>query len=104
MFGPKYVWILLGYIEREWWLVNDTSITCSSHELSEAMDGYLATNYLWNTGLDTKTVYGKVFCYWSNLLMAELFIKKGFLPLRSICVLGHQYCVRDVLRRHTGAK
>lgn len=78
MFGPKYVWILLGYIEREWWLVNDTSITCSSQELSEAMDGYLATDYLWNTGLDTKTVYGKVFCYWSNLLMAELLIKKGF--------------------------
>ena len=66
------------------------------------MDGYLATNYLWNTGLDTKTVFGKVFCYWNNLLMAELFIKNGF--VRSICVLGHQYCVRDVLRRHTGVK
>jgi len=59
MFGPKYVWILLGYIEREWWLVDDSSITCSSQELSEAMDGYLATDYLWNTGLSTKTVFGK---------------------------------------------
>ena len=68
------MWILLGYIEREWWLVNDTSITCSSQELSEAMDGYLATDYLWNTGLDTKTVYGKVFATgaiyrWQNYLL-----------------------------------
>ena len=60
MFGAKYVWILLGYIEKEWWLVNDSSVTCSSKELFKAMDGHLATDYLWNTGLDTKTVSGKV--------------------------------------------
>lgn len=61
MFGAKYVWILLGYIERNWWLVNDSSITCSPQELVEAMDGYLATDYLWLTGSNTRTVYGKVF-------------------------------------------
>ncbi|KAL9979471.1 hypothetical protein ACROYT_G017142 [Oculina patagonica] len=59
MFGAKYVWILLGYIERNWWLVNDSSITCSPQELVEAMDGYLATDYLWLTGSNTRTVYGK---------------------------------------------
>ena len=60
MFGAKYVWILLGYMEREWWLVNDPSITCSSQELLKAMDGHIATDYLWNTRLDAKIVSGKV--------------------------------------------
>jgi len=59
MFGAKYVWILLGYMERDWWLVNDTSVTCSSQELFKAMDGHLATDYVWNSGLDTKMVSGK---------------------------------------------
>ena len=73
MFGAKYVWILLGYIEREWWLVNDSSITCSSQELAEAMDGYLATDFLWNTGLNTTTVYGKVFQLMKqSFVMSEL--------------------------------
>lgn len=59
MFGAKYVWIILGYMAGDWWLVNDSSITCSSAELLKAMDGYLATDYLWNTRVDTKIVSGK---------------------------------------------
>lgn len=60
MFGAKYVWILLGYMERDWWLVKDPTISCSSAEILQAMDGHLATDYLWTTAPDTKTVYGKV--------------------------------------------
>lgn len=60
MYGAKYVWILLGYIEKNWWLFNDSSITCTSQQLFEAMDGHLATDYLWSTGSEAKTVYGKV--------------------------------------------
>ena len=69
MFGAKYVWIILGYMAGDWWLVNDSSITCSSAELLKAMDGYLATDYLWNTRVDTKIVSGKV----GKLLSFQVF-------------------------------
>ena len=36
------------------------TISCSSAEILQAMDGHLATDYLWTTAPDTKTVYGKV--------------------------------------------
>ncbi|XP_068722865.1 gamma-aminobutyric acid type B receptor subunit 1-like isoform X2 [Montipora capricornis] len=59
MYGAKYVWILLGYMDEGWWLVNDSSVSCSSQQLLTAMDGHLATDYLWTTKSDAAIVSGK---------------------------------------------
>lgn len=62
MYGPKYVWILLGYIEKEWWNLEDSSVECSPEEMFEAMDGHLATDHLYHTDKEKRTVSGKVRC------------------------------------------
>lgn len=59
MYGAKFVWILLGYMAKDWWLVNDSSITCSSQQLLKASEGHLATDFLWTTHPDAKIVSGK---------------------------------------------
>ncbi|KAK2193416.1 hypothetical protein NP493_13g08014 [Ridgeia piscesae] len=46
MFGPRYVWMLLGDYPDGWWLVDDSSISCTPTQLGEAVDGYFSTDVL----------------------------------------------------------
>ena len=60
MYGPRYVWILIGYMEEEWWNYADPSVDCTPSQMLEAANGYLATNNLWHASLNHTMVAGKV--------------------------------------------
>ena len=60
MFGPRYLWIIIGYIERDWWLINDSSIACTADQLMAAANRHLSTDYLWQAREDLETISGKV--------------------------------------------
>ena len=92
MYGAKFVWILLGYMERDWWLVNDSSITCSSKQLLKALDGHLATDFLWTTHPDAKIVSGKV--------CAECFLSSNFCNHNGLlkCMTEFPYKLSSILR------
>lgn len=45
MFGPRYIWIIIGdYVERWWEVSNDT--VCSTRQLQKAAEGYFTIDSL----------------------------------------------------------
>lgn len=60
MYGPRYLWLLLGYIEKNWWLEKDDGIDCTAEQMLAAANYHVATDYLWKARNDLKTVSGKV--------------------------------------------
>ena len=48
MYGKRYVWIIIGWYEDKWWetKLNENHITCTTHEMGEAVEGYLATDHM----------------------------------------------------------
>ncbi|XP_020897182.1 gamma-aminobutyric acid type B receptor subunit 1 isoform X3 [Exaiptasia diaphana] len=59
MYGPRYLWLLLGYIEKNWWLEKDDAIECTAEQMLAAANYHLATDYLWQARDNLKTVSGK---------------------------------------------
>ncbi|KAL4230676.1 hypothetical protein ACF0H5_011052 [Mactra antiquata] len=54
MYGPRYVWILIGdYVERWWEVTNDT--TCSNLQLRLAAEGYFTIDSLNSLSEDDKS-------------------------------------------------
>ncbi|XP_022086469.1 gamma-aminobutyric acid type B receptor subunit 2-like isoform X2 [Acanthaster planci] len=45
MYGPKYVWILPGWFQREWWRA-EADTDCSAEDLAEVAEGYFAIDSL----------------------------------------------------------
>ena len=45
MYGPRYVWMIPGYIIDGWWAVPDKHVTCTPEELRRASEGYLALTW-----------------------------------------------------------
>ena len=76
MYGPRYVWILLGYIEEKWWTYNDSSVDCTPSQMLEAANGYLATNNLRHAPMNHTTVSGKVSTTQCCYLATELDTSK----------------------------
>lgn len=48
MYGKRYVWIIIGWYEDKWWekSLDKENIECSPSEMSEAVEGYLATDHM----------------------------------------------------------
>lgn len=48
MYGKRYVWIIIGWYEDKWWetKLNEDHITCTTREMGEAVEGYLATDHM----------------------------------------------------------
>ncbi|XP_071790355.1 gamma-aminobutyric acid type B receptor subunit 1-like [Asterias amurensis] len=40
LYGPKYVWILPGWLEKNWWREPDDSIDCTVEQMDEATANY----------------------------------------------------------------
>nr|XP_054755802.1 gamma-aminobutyric acid type B receptor subunit 2-like isoform X2 [Lytechinus pictus] len=53
MYGAKYVWLLVGWYMRDWWLVEDDRIDCTPEELTEAVEGYFAVDSM-DTNIDDR--------------------------------------------------
>ncbi|OQV15825.1 Gamma-aminobutyric acid type B receptor subunit 2 [Hypsibius exemplaris] len=46
MFGRKYQWIIWGGYNKDWWMVDDAEVRCSTQELVTALNGYMSTDIL----------------------------------------------------------
>ena len=48
MYGKRYAWIIIGWYEDKWWekSLDQDDISCSPDEMTEAVEGYLATDHL----------------------------------------------------------
>nr|XP_006811622.1 PREDICTED: gamma-aminobutyric acid type B receptor subunit 2-like [Saccoglossus kowalevskii] len=59
IYGPKYVWIILGIFGPEWWIRDADLLDCTTDEMNAAVRGYFAIS--WATwSLDTgPTISGK---------------------------------------------
>ncbi len=44
MYGPRYVWMLVGWYKERWWEVEDTR--CTVDQLTQATEGYFAVDTL----------------------------------------------------------
>eukprot|EP00057_Strongylocentrotus_purpuratus_P002782 XP_003725244.1 PREDICTED: gamma-aminobutyric acid type B receptor subunit 1 [Strongylocentrotus purpuratus] len=53
LYGAKYVWLLVGWYMRDWWLVEDDRIDCTPEELTEAVEGYFAVDSM-DTNVDDR--------------------------------------------------
>lgn len=62
MYGAKYVWLLVGWYMRDWWLVEDDGIDCTPEELTEAVEGYFAVDSMDTNVDDRMSVSGLVSC------------------------------------------
>ncbi|XP_048580752.1 gamma-aminobutyric acid type B receptor subunit 2-like isoform X2 [Nematostella vectensis] len=59
MYGSRYQWIILGYIEKNWWLPQGAYSDCTAEEVLKAANSLLMTDYLWHATDDMFTVSGK---------------------------------------------
>ena len=41
LYGPKYVWFIIGWYADNWYIVNDTN--CSVDEMQEVLAGHFTT-------------------------------------------------------------
>lgn len=59
MFGPRYVWIIIGdYVEKWWEISNDT--ICSRRQLQKASEGYFTIDSLNSLSDDEKSYHNIV--------------------------------------------
>nr|XP_006813973.1 PREDICTED: gamma-aminobutyric acid type B receptor subunit 2 [Saccoglossus kowalevskii] len=56
--GHKYVWILPGWYSDNWWNSTEANCDCSTDELYEAIQGYIATDVLPLTTSKDETISG----------------------------------------------
>lgn len=60
MYGRKYQWIIVGMYRERWWEDREANSSCSYHELTEAMEGHIATDVLPLSSSENITVSGLV--------------------------------------------
>ncbi|XP_070566216.1 gamma-aminobutyric acid type B receptor subunit 2-like [Ptychodera flava] len=58
LFGDKYVWILPGWSEDNWWNSSRPATECSVDEIVEAANGFLATDLLHLSASPEHTISG----------------------------------------------
>ena len=60
MFGPRYVWMLVGGYKDRWWEEKDPQCRCTTEELRQATEGYFAVETLNSIIGNQKAVSGLV--------------------------------------------
>ena len=63
MVGSRIVWIILGNYDSNWWRIRDPGLTCSASQLQRALDGYIMTDILPVSSLNTQTISTRVSQY-----------------------------------------
>ncbi|KAG8199600.1 hypothetical protein JTE90_009436 [Oedothorax gibbosus] len=58
MYGRKYQWIIVGMYHERWWEVRDHNSSCTPWELTQAMEGHIATDVLPLSSSENITVSG----------------------------------------------
>ncbi|XP_055937587.1 gamma-aminobutyric acid type B receptor subunit 2-like isoform X1 [Argiope bruennichi] len=58
MYGRKYQWIIVGMYQERWWEVRDQNSSCTPWELTQAMEGHIATDVLPLSSSENITVSG----------------------------------------------
>ncbi|XP_033625200.1 gamma-aminobutyric acid type B receptor subunit 2-like isoform X1 [Asterias rubens] len=56
MFGPKYVWISIGWYPPGWWEAIRPDMDCTAHELEEALQNHLSVP-LWRSVDDVRDIH-----------------------------------------------
>ncbi|ELU13608.1 hypothetical protein CAPTEDRAFT_204049 [Capitella teleta] len=44
LYGPRYVWMLLGGYARNWWTLLDEKTNCTQEQMEDAVEGYISVN------------------------------------------------------------
>ena len=60
MYGPKYVWIIIGWYPDNWYKQPDTSINCTAEQMQKALEGHFTTEGLMLNQDNSPTVSGQV--------------------------------------------
>ncbi|PIK41700.1 putative gamma-aminobutyric acid type B receptor subunit 2-like [Apostichopus japonicus] len=61
MYGPKYVFFIVGYYSHHWWKGSAVSqYGCDVTEMEEVVEGYFSLTYSTNGRIDKQTVSGRV--------------------------------------------
>jgi gamma-aminobutyric acid type B receptor len=60
LYGPKYVWFIIGWYPDNWYLENDPAIDCTMEQMKEAVQGHLTTEGLMLNQDNTQTFSGMV--------------------------------------------
>ena len=72
MYGRKYQWIIWGGYNKDWWLVDDAEVNCTTQELVTALNGYMSTDIL-PLSLENQETIAKLvgccdFLFWKALI------------------------------------
>lgn len=60
LYGPKYVWFLIGWYADDWYKQPDKSVNCTAEQLKEALEGHFTTEGLMLNQDNAPTVSGLV--------------------------------------------
>lgn len=72
MFGERFVWIIIGWYDDNWWKkrLDEENVDCSQSEMSQAVKGYLATDHM-KLNEDDITSQNKTISGWVSNLLAK---------------------------------
>ncbi|NP_001164698.1 GABA b receptor precursor [Saccoglossus kowalevskii] len=59
LYGPKYVWFIIGWYPDNWYTVQDDKINCTAEQLKEALEGHLTTEVMMLNPDDSPTISGR---------------------------------------------
>ena len=60
LYGPKYVWLVIGWYADDWFLSNDSSIDCTPEQMRLATEGHLTTEGIMLNPDENVTISGLV--------------------------------------------
>eukprot|EP00745_Piridium_sociabile_P022735 TRINITY_DN35471_c0_g1_i4.p1 TRINITY_DN35471_c0_g1~~TRINITY_DN35471_c0_g1_i4.p1 ORF type:complete len:125 (+),score=14.00 TRINITY_DN35471_c0_g1_i4:275-649(+) len=46
MYGRRFVWVLIGWYDINWWKKTDDNITCSLEEMEKALEGHFSVGII----------------------------------------------------------
>ncbi|XP_055958259.1 gamma-aminobutyric acid type B receptor subunit 1 [Patella vulgata] len=58
LYGRKFLWILVGWYDDNWWMTPDPNIDCTPAQLAEAIEGYIAVDHIYLNPKDSPSVSG----------------------------------------------
>ena len=60
LYGPKYVWFLIGWYADDWYRQYDPHVNCSAEQMKEALEGHFTTEGLMLNQDNSSTISGMV--------------------------------------------
>ncbi|XP_072040114.1 gamma-aminobutyric acid type B receptor subunit 2-like [Amphiura filiformis] len=76
-YGPKYVWIIYGHYDPDWWIVEDGWVTCTPEEMTKAVEGYIGVKFETLSRLENKTVSGYTAEWYREKMLNETNVDLG---------------------------